>query len=393
MQDARWTTRHAGSGIRNARKRRRHGRWAAVALILAAPPLHAGEAAETVVQLYPTAIVTSGQVTLSQIAALTGEGADLAAQWALTAAPAPGAEIVIDQDCVQQALIRKGINASTWVFRGASRCRITRPMPVRASDATRIENTGDRVTTEPARLPVVTAPADAVARPQAADTLEAAIHAHLTQRLAEYGGKPDIQLSPSVRDLLQLSRPAYDFGIALRGEHPLGLVPLDITIYRDGKVEQTRSILAEVSVVRPVVMAAGAINRGQIIGPEHVTLTEQAFDRPQRIATAAGDLKAFIGQRALRFINKNELLAPKDIEPVPLILRNDLVTVTVRRGGIEIKGVGKALASAAYGQAVELRNEVSKQTFVAIVTGPKTAELAAESGLAVQTVSMAGGND
>ncbi len=392
MQDARWTTQCAGSGTRNAGMHRHSCRWGILALVLTASSV---QAAETVVQLYPTATVTSDQVTLSQIAALTGEGAELAANWAITAAPAAGGETSIDQDSIQQALIRRGINASTWVFRGSSKCRITRPRPVRGANTDRNENAGDQAVADHVKLSAATAPADAVAKPQAAgpnpDTLEGAIKAHMAERVASLGGKLTIQMSPSIHDLLQLSRPTYEFGIVDRGDRSLGLVPLDITIYRGGKAEQTRSILAEVSVVKPVVMAAGPINRGQTIGPEHVVLKEQAFDRPDRMG--ASDLKAFVGQRALRFINKDELLTAKDIEPVPLILRNDLVTVTVRRGGIEIKGVGKALASAAYGQTVELRNEVSKQTFMAVVTGARTAELTTEPATPAQTISLAGGKD
>jgi flagella basal body P-ring formation protein FlgA len=366
-------------------------RWGAVALIFAASPMYAAETEETVVQLYPTATVTADEVTLSQIAALTGEGAQLAGNWAITAAPAPGRETSIDQNSIQQALVRKGINASTWVFRGSSRCRISRPMPARGQETPRAEISDTPTVSTPPAPAVTTAPADAPATPQPADTLEAAIREHLTERLSFLGGKLAIQMSPAIRELLQLSRPAYDFSIADRGEPALGLVPLDITIHRDGRVEQTRSILAEVSLLKPVVMAAGTINRGQTIGPEHVVLKEQAFDRADRIGS--GDLKAFVGQRAVRFINKNELLTTRDIEPLPLIIRNDLVTVIARRGGIEIKGVGRAMASASYGQNVELRNELSKQTFVAVVTGPKTAELAADPGPAAQAVSMAGGND
>lgn len=392
MQDARWTT-HAGSGTRHAGMRKRPCSRFAIAWLLAAIPAipaMAVEPAETVVQVHPTAVVNGEQVTLSQIAALQGSGAELVGEWAIIAAPAAGRETTIDQNAIQQALIRRGINPSLWVFRGAIQCRISRPANLPKN--TQADRDGAEPSVQPPSL-AATVPhvASAPAEPAGPDpdTLEGVIHTYMASRLASLGGRPSIQVGPSARDLLRLSRPTYEFGIVDRGERTLGLVSLDVTISRNGKIEQTRPVLMEVSLAKPVVVAAAPINRGQTIGPEHVVLKEQLFDRADRIGPS--DLKAFIGQRAVRFINRNEFLATKDVEPVPFVLRNELVTVTIRRGGVTLKGVAKAMQAASYGQTVELRNEASKETFTATVTGPRTAELVVSPLSGVQALSMAGG--
>jgi flagella basal body P-ring formation protein FlgA len=388
------------SGVRRLTCRRIGLVVIAMAITPAARAVHASE---TVVRIYPTATVNADQVMLSDVAQLTGEGAQLAATWSLTAAPAPGQHAAIDLDSVQKALIRKGINPSTWVFRGASRCRISRPVQIRGTTETITEQvltpaTCPRLASGAANRPVTTAPAEAAASPAPSgpdpDTLEGAIHQHIAGRLAKYGGRPAIQVSPSLRDLLHLSRPAYDFTITDASDRLLGLVPLQVTILREGKVEQDRSILTEVSLVKPVVVATGPINRGQTIQSNDITLRDQTFDRSERIG--ASDLNAFVGQRAVRFINNDEMVTAKDVESVPLIVRNDLVSVTMRRGAVTIKGVAKALSSAGYGQSVELRNEASKQSFLAVVTGPKTAEMAQPRPVQAETsdsLALAGGNE
>lgn len=391
MQDARWTT-DAGSGTRQARTQGCLCLSLALAGTFAAATAMAAEPAETVVRLHPTAVVNAEQVLLSDIASLSGTGAELADTWPVTVAPTAGGETTVDQASIQHALIRRGINPATWIFRGAAQCRITRPAAIRGAEPAAAGPAArtSRLRTKPSTTaPAVESPDHLPAGP-APDTLEGVIYAHMAARLESLGGKPVVQMSPAIRDLLQLSRPAYEFAIADKSDRLLGLVPFDVTIYRNGNAEQTRSILAEVSLTKAVVVAAGTINRGQTIAPEHMTLKPQTFDRLEKVGS--GDVKAFVGQRALRFINRDEPVSTKDVEPLPLIARNDLVTVTIRRGDVTIKGVAKAMAAATYGQAVELRNESSKQTFLATVTGPKTAELS-DGGQAIETLSMAGGGN
>lgn len=391
MQDARWTT-HAGSGTRRTDTQRRFFCRYAIALTLTAASAVAADPAETVVRLHPTAVVNAEQVLLSDIASLTGTGAELANTWPVTIAPAAGRETTINQDAIQHALVRRGINPATWVFRGASECRISRPAAARgaepAANATPDRPQAGRLV-PPATAPAADEPGSGPAAPDP-DTLEGALYAHVAARLEGLGGRPTVQTSPAIRDLLHLSRPEYAFSIADKSDRQLGLMPFDVTIYRNGKAEQTTSILAEVALVKPVVVADAMLNRGQTITAEHVRLKSMTFDRLDKIGS--GDLKAFVGQRVLRFINKDDLITAKDVEAVPLIARNDLVTVTIRRGAVSLKGVAKAMEAAAYGQPIVLRNESSKQTFTATVTGPKTAELltGADAG---GMLSMAGGND
>ncbi len=399
MQDAGWTV--AGSGTQNPTATSGLIAVCAIALALAMPVAMGAEApASNTVRLYSAAVVTSNQVTLRDIAEVSGEGTQLAATWVLTEAPKPGQETTLEQDAIQKAMIRRGINPSRWLFRGSARCRVSRPALSRSAgeletevrEAQQPESFAPRSKRQERKV-TATAPATDLVAPAPDEpdpnTLGGALHQHVMQRLGRIAGRPCIQVSPAFTKLLTLSRPNYEFRITDRSERTLGLVPLEISIYREGRLEQVQSILAQVNLVKSVVIATGPINRGQSISSADVCLRERSFERTDELGI--DNLAAVVGQRAVRLIGRDEMLSGKDMEPVPLILRNDLVTVTTRIGNVTVSSSAKAMAPASYGQSIELRNEASKQTFLGVVTGPKTAELVAGASMPPATVSMAGG--
>jgi flagella basal body P-ring formation protein FlgA len=378
MQDATRTENEAQSVSRSASAgAMAHclGAWAAFAALAACaqaagvPGTQPAACGEAVVRLYPTAVVTDDEVRLADVAELEGDAARLAASWTIATAPRVGGGRVIEQSQVQQMLAQKGANLAQWVFRGASRCNVNRPKNrIAATSRPADANAGKGAGAAEAGGGEVAAPAP--------NSLEGVLRAYLGKKVAGLGGEAAIKFSPAAGKVLALGRPEYEFRIADRGDQPLGLVPLEVTISERGKVVQTVPMLVQVSLKKQVVVAARAINRAQRIGPEDVTLAERTFDRPD--AVGASDPALFIGQQAKQPISRGDQLSAKDIEPVPLVQRNDLVTVWVRRGGVSVKGAAKAMGTAGLGQAVTLKNEGSNQTFVAVVTGPRTAEVPVE---------------
>lgn len=346
--------------------------------------------AESTVRLYARATISGNQVTLADVARLEGEALSLAADWPIAAAPRPGMSGTIDLDHVQSVLQRRGVNLSNWVFRGNSRCVLTRPagdssVPPASPDAS-LSN--DRGAADP-RGALTTRPADAYEAPEPdPNTLEGAIYAHIHQQLDTAGGKPVIHFSPAAGRLLSLSRPTYEFQITRRGERSLGLVPLDVSIQEKGRPAQSVQVLCEVSLRKSVVVAAGPINRGQIVQAGDLRLEVRTFDRLDGLALE--DPAPLVGQRAKRLVRAGEQLGLRDIEPVPLVSRNDLVTVRVRRGRLVITGSAKAMGAGGYGDPVELRNELSRESFMGIVTGPKTVELS-DRHVTSAALSLAGG--
>jgi len=363
---------------------------AALVCVLAVCAAHADSPAvpadEAVVRVYPNAVVGGDEVALSDIAEVTGEAAKLISGWPVATAPPPGGSRGIDLTRVQELLARRGVNLSRWIFRGATRCTVTRPKSM-AAGATAHSSAGN-----------VQRPNSATALPLLGDStgatttvdpnsLEAFIRAHLTRRLANLGGTPVIQFNPAVRKLLSLSQPTYRFRISDCGDRLLGLVSLEVTIFERDAVKQVLPVLVQISLRKRVVAAARSINRSETIESDDLSLIERTFDRIDAIGLT--DMAPLIGQRAKRFIKCGDLVSARDIEPVPLVTRGRLVTVWVRRGGVVIKGAATAMSTAGFGEPVLLRNAGSRQTFRAIVTGRDTAEVPGPESEPVNTVALA----
>ncbi len=337
---------------------------------------------EITVRLHDTAIVADEQVTLSDIAEIRGDLVGLAGSCPIVLSPKPGHSLSLTIDDVQKALSDRGANLAHWTFRGNSRCTVARPIRrenepspsslrrdgSHAGTTTRLEATG-RAASE--------TPPDAAAIDP--DTLGGAIHYHIQQRLAHLGGTPVIQFPKALSRQWELSKPTYQFRVACRGNELLGLVPLDVTIIDPDKQEQTLQVSAKVSLRKAVLIAGRPINRGAVAAASDVTLQEQLFDRVEDIGLARP--AAIIGQQAKRFINKGDKLLAKDFEPMPLVHRNDLVTVLIARGNLRIKGTARALGSGAFGDVIDVRNEMGERSagrFSAVVVGDKTVEVAGD---------------
>lgn len=389
MQDAqtRWTFGRR-SGLRGPN--RGCGRCGAARMFLAAMvlagaattlPVRAGDesraagrpdagatAAPTIVRLHATAVVTSDEVRLADLAELEGESARLVENWPVAEDLAPGESRVIRLTELQETLRRRGLNLSNWVFRGSSRCTVRRPSgaqdrpPGEAPGAGSPREDADRDDGLPDYLQGVDP-----------DTLEAELRAYIARRLRHLGGSPVIRFNAAASRLLALSRPTYSFHISDHGDRLLGMVPLDVTITERDEVRQVTQVLAEVAIRQSVVVAARAINRGEVISSRSLGMQPLVYKRLDEVGLT--DSEPLVGQRARRFIPQGSTLSIRDVEPVPLVRRNDLVTVWVYRGNLVIKGAAKALGDGGYGDVVDLKNEASQQTFSAVVTGPKTVEL------------------
>ena len=358
---------------------------------------------ETVIRMYPTAVVAADKITLADVAEVEGEAAKLAASWPIGQAPKAGGSCIIDLAHVQKVLTRRGANLAYWMFRGHVRCGVTRPtrsaagrngMPG-ASEPRRLNRDNDPVRdSHPAGAgnpveagnPVGAGWTSSGSDPAPAggldpNTLGGVLHAYIAGRLSNIGGSPLIEFTPAVTRLLGLAKPPYDFVVKDRSDRLLGLVPLAVTIYEKDQVKQVLEVLAKVSLRKAVVVTAGQINRGGTIGVSDLEIEERVFDRIGAIGLT--ETTPLVGQRAKRFIKKGEQISSRDIEPVPLVRRNDLVMVIVRRGNLTVKGSARAVSAGGYGDVVELKNEMAKRsagTFSAVVTGRKTAEIPAGNG-------------
>jgi flagella basal body P-ring formation protein FlgA len=133
------------------------------------------------------------------------------------------------------------------------------------------------------------------------------------------------------------------------------------------------SVVAEAAVVRDVVVAKRAINRGETIEGRSLKLEQRRFTDASQIGVT--DLAAVVGHQARQLIHAGEMLAVRSVEPRPLVKRGDPVTIWMRQGGLVIKAAGRAQAAGSLGQMIEVARDGTrrKQDLIdAVVTGPAT---------------------
>ncbi|MEP0841408.1 MAG: flagellar basal body P-ring formation protein FlgA [Phycisphaerae bacterium] len=324
-------------------------------------------------------------LALADVADISGDGSSLAGGFVIAAAPQPGSSGVVDIAHLQSVLTRRGVNLSTWVFRGASRCVISRPADVVPVRPRAEPLTADRRSPGPAGPPAASTPstrpagtplANVIHSPGVASgTFESAIHEHLRKRLTGVGGGAlSVRFSPATARLLNLSTDQYRFEIVDRGERALGVIPLEVTVQDRGqdRPAQVVQVVCEAALRRPAVTARRNINRGEVVQAADLALEERSFDRLEDVGLS--DPAPLIGQRARRMLRQGELVGVRDLEPVPLVARNDLVAVVVRKNGLLIHATARAMSAGCYGETIPLRSELSKETFQGVVTGPKTVE-------------------
>lgn len=323
------------------------------------------------VRLWPKALVDEPAVRLGDVAQLAGfeePGKTVLADFVVAEAPAPGQRLVVNHRELIAKLRAAGLNLAEVHVSGATTCEVSRP-------SAPSEPAGP-IRDEPARAPAPPVfPAESGGR--ADRTLEDAVRSHIRAVLADYGGEVQISFNRSarLRSALSLARPRFAFRVYLDHPVPLGLVGLRVEVLENGRVVQTVPVAAEVALLRRVVVARRPINRGMTIAEKDVALAIRRFTDAEGIG--ATSLAPLIGQQARRFIDQGEMLAARDVQPVPLVKRGQLVTVYHRQSGIMIKTVGKALEGGSYGDVIPVKNESSRRSFDAMITGPQTVEVRA----------------
>ena len=105
---------------------------------------------------------------------------------------------------------------------------------------------------------------------------------------------------------------------------------------------------------------------GEVVRPEDVVWTKLAA----RPAGAPRDADAVIGMAARRPLREGAPVSTRDVSAPQVIKAGDLVSVTWSDGAVSVTLQGKALQSAAAGEAFGVQNTASKKTLQAVASGP-----------------------
>jgi len=186
--------------------------------------------------------------------------------------------------------------------------------------------------------------------------------------LATYDNEPrTLHLEPDATGPLKVTRIVHDlrggrFDITfdLPGSSVARSAPLRLT----GMAVETMEL--------PVL--ARTMSRGEVISAADIVIERRAkSEAGGDVATTADDI---IGKAVKRSIRPGQAVHQVDLMRPELVRRNDNVTMVYQTAGMVLTVRGKALASGAEGDVIDVTNIQSKRTIQATVIGPGRVSIA-----------------
>ena len=358
---------------------------AGIVAVLACAPAVQAQSERAEIRMWPTAWVVGDEIKLDEVAELRGFESELGRKLAETVvaqAPVAGGTRYVSMDMLRPALRQAGANLAQVSLRGALRCAVSRPAEPAAAPA-------------PAALPVPdvqASPADS--HPKSAleqqstaagansRTVKQAVIDYFDAELERYGGTAELVFGHADEQVLALAESDYVFSVTRQGDGLLGLVRFEVQVWSGSRRVQTVPLVARVTMMRDVVVARRAINQGATIRPQDIQIIPTSFTRLDKLGVA--DPAQVIGQRARRFLLPGSTIDPVQLEEVPLVVRNQLVTLTTEVGSIAITTSAKAMATGGLGEVIAVRSvENRKLEYEAVITGPGKVRMGGGPGAAV----------
>lgn len=360
----------------------------AITLAICVFPAMPGLALAGEVRIWPTAVVSDREVTLKDVAEFVDFSRAARDQLEATiVAPSPceGGEALLTIEDVRRALVDGGANLADVRLLGASRCKVSRPLgaPRRVSPPMRSSAGNTNVQHKTKRDATAQPVQGKVRASRDARTLETAVREFLAARLAELPGRVDVRFSRTNRSDLALPAESHQFDIHAASPVAPGLVTLEAQARSADGATRVIPLVAEVAVLREVVVARRPINRGRTIESADLALQERRFTETADIGLT--ELSAAAGQRARDFIPAGAMVTAGSLEAAPVVERGDAVTIWIRRGGVVVKASGRAQQAGGLGDVISVRREGAKRKqdlIEAVVTGPGTVTISDSTRLA-----------
>ncbi len=206
------------------------------------------------------------------------------------------------------------------------------------------------------------------------DSLEAAVQLFIQARMPDLDGEIDVALNRRIdllREVAESGAGRPSFQVHERDPIRLGLVGLEVDIYQGGQRVKTLPVVAQVELLRPVLVARRPINRGQTVSQRDLRVEKRRFDSLEGIGLS--EMELAVGYEATRFIPEGDMLSVRALKEPPLIRRGATVKILISGGGVQITALGKAQKEGALGDVIPVAKNGShrkRDIIDAMVTGP-----------------------
>jgi flagella basal body P-ring formation protein FlgA len=217
----------------------------------------------------------------------------------------------------------------------------------------------------------------AVARPDDGPltTLRTLLAADVAGRLGIPQDQLELRFNPRDEKVLKLAEPVFSFHIEPKRVRNLGSVVWDVTFTTaDGGADpQTVTIAGSARAWQQQVVLNRPLTFKQVIRAEDVIERRTLIDRLPDDELLRS--KQIVGQQAARDLKPGTVMTAKLVNAVPLVQPGQFVTVSLERGGIQVKTVARAMEGGSFGQTVKVKNEATKDVYEVVLTGPQEGTL------------------
>lgn len=325
------------------------------------------------VRVHDAAGSVGPEVTLSQIAELTGEYAPTLGD-VVVGRFADGADTLeIELSDVRSALAKSGAAVGRLNLQGFAVCKVHQTGEPRISSgpltddgSTRRPSVGSVSEPVDNEAPAANTERESITV-QTPTTVRAAILDQVAHALGLTPRDLEVTFDDRHRALLDESTVAGRYTAEPVIEPRLGEVSFRVRAFRG--TQEIRQQTVQVTVRQRVlaVVAVSDIQRGEIIHRGSVRVREVLID--DRSGTPVADPALIVGQVASRSVAAGDLVTAGQVEAPIAVRRREHVEVTLQQGALRITFTGEAQDQAAVGDTIQVRNPQTKQMFIAVVTG------------------------
>ena len=141
----------------------------------------------------------------------------------------------------------------------------------------------------------------------------------------------------------------------------------------DGRTERAMTVTADTRFFREVLVSTRNVRRREVLQAEMFELEER--DITMQKEGYFFDFADLEGGRAKRSIGANRVVTQRHVEPVPVILRGEEVTLILETDNVRLSIKGKALQDGGIGQQIRVRNGDSRKVLQGEVIDAQTVRM------------------
>lgn len=153
----------------------------------------------------------------------------------------------------------------------------------------------------------------------------------------------------------------------------LGVVPLTIHFFVEGRKVRSLRVAGKVTVRKRVIHATQNLRRDTILGPEHMEFREILLTDASK--TYATRMEELAGKRLVRPVNARQPIETAFVDKPLCITSGKPVTILYQDGSLKLTAKGESKESGAEGDWIRVVNAASQKTLKARVVDETTVAL------------------